>query len=158
VEILAQDPSPSIGVIGMNREFQITYSAVRSGCERARDSSPLVIIPVRSTFMMYGYKSETVCPEHRFVWWLRLKLKSLSQKITRLSPQLTIEKYQIVELYTGNLGEREMLENYILSKGTGEAQYLCGRTRAHIRSAKEIQADNMENQGTRMRTELHTSM
>ena len=84
-----------------------------------------------------------------------LKLKSLSQKITRLSPQLTIEKYQIVELYTGNLGEREVLENYILSKGTGETQYLCGRTRAHIRSAKEIQADNMENKGTRMRIELH---
>jgi len=47
-----------------------------------------------------------------------------------------LEKYEIVELYTGNLGEREMLKNYIISKGAGGADYSCSNKPTYTQSGR----------------------
>jgi len=51
---------------------------------------------------------------------------------------------------------REALENYILSKRAGKAQYLCSGITIYIHSGKEIQGDRIEDKRKQMRTELHT--
>jgi len=50
----------------------------------------------------------------------------------------------MAELYTGDLGEREMLENFILSKGVGEIRYSCSETATYIGIGKEIKGNRIE--------------
>lgn len=70
--------------------------------------------------------------------------------LTVQTAEKSIKKF---ELYTRNLGEREMPENYILSEGAGGTDYLCSET--YIHSGKEIRGSNMEGKGKQMRIELY---
>ena len=59
----------------------------------------------------------------------------------------------IVNLYTGNINMREILENFMQSQRARKAYYLYGETATHIRSRKEDRGNNMEDQGKQMKTE-----
>jgi len=46
--------------------------------------------------------------------------------------------------YTGDLGEREMLKNFILSKRAVEAYHLCSGTANYVGGGKKIEGNNMQ--------------
>ena len=48
-----------------------------------------------------------------------------------------------------------MFKKFTLSKGAGEAHYLCGEMATYIGSVKEIKGNNIENKRKQMRTGLH---
>ena len=58
-------------------------------------------------------------------------------------------------MYTGDMGERETLENFILSEKTRKTHYLYGETATYIGSGKETKGSNMESKRKQVRTELH---
>ena len=68
---------------------------------------------------------------------------------------LLLKKGAIGKLYTGDMRERETLQNFFLSQRAGEAHCLCSGTIAYIGSGKEIKGNNMEDKGKQMRTKLH---
>jgi len=43
-----------------------------------------------------------------------------------------VEKCEIVQLYTGNLGDGEMHQNFIVSERAGEILYVCSETTTYI--------------------------
>ena len=63
----------------------------------------------------------------------------------------------MAELYTGDVGERETLEDFTPFKSFGETYYLSSETATctSIGSGKGIKGNKMEDKRKKMGTELH---
>ena len=60
----------------------------------------------------------------------------------------------MAKLYTGNLREREILQNIILSQSAEESHCLCSGSTTYIGSGKDVQGNNIEDKRNKTRTEL----
>jgi len=61
----------------------------------------------------------------------------------------------MAELYTRDLGEREMIRNFILPKSAGETHYLCNETTIYIRSGRETRGNYLGDKRKQMRREFY---
>ena len=60
----------------------------------------------------------------------------------------------MAKLYTGDMHEREILENFVLSQKAGETHYLYSEITTYIGSG-EVNRNNIEDKRKQMRIELH---
>ena len=61
----------------------------------------------------------------------------------------------MAKLSTGDMREREIHENFILSQRAGMTCYLCSETTTYIGSGEEVEGKNTADERKQTRTELH---
>ena len=61
----------------------------------------------------------------------------------------------MAKLYTGDMGEREIVKNFIFSQRAGKTHYLYSETATCIGTREEVKGNNMKDQRKQIRTELH---
>ena len=61
----------------------------------------------------------------------------------------------MAKLSNGEVCEREIHENFILSQRAGKTHCLCSESATYIGSGEEAKGKNVEDERKQMRTELH---